>query len=236
MQEPISRLSRLNAILLKLQSRPFVSVLQLAEQFGVSRRTIYRDIAALEASGVPIVSLDRKGFALMEGYNIPPVMFTESEANAMVIAEKIIARSNDRSLVTEFSKAVDKVKAVLKNTQKEKADFLAKRTIIGKNWDNEVSSDLLAPIQEALTDFRVLEIHYLKADATEASTREIEPFAIYQNTFEKWVLIAWCRWRKEFRSFRLDRIQGLKKLEEKFPSHKLTLSEYVEIQRKIHGH
>ncbi len=236
MQEPISRLSRLNAILLKLQSRPFVSVQQLAEQFAVSKRTIYRDIAALEESGVPIVSLDRKGFSLLEGYNVPPVMFTESEANAMVIAEKIIARSSDQSLVAEFSKAVDKVKAVLKHSQKEKADFLSQRTIIGKNWDNEVNSDLLAPIQNALTDFRVLEISYLKADAQKVTSRKVEPFAIYQNTLEKWVLIAWCRMREEFRSFRIDRIQELNTLDETFPPHKLTLSQYVEMQRKIHGH
>ncbi len=236
MPEPISRLSRLNAILLKLQSRPLVSVQQLAEQFAVSRRTIYRDIAALEESGVPIVSLDRKGFSLIEGYNVPPVMFTESEANAMVVAEKIIAKSNDQSLVAEFSKAVEKVKAVLKHTQKEKADFLSQRTIIGKNWDNEVNSDLLAPIQEALTDFHVLQIAYLKAEAQETTTRRVEPFAIYQNTLEKWVLIAWCRMREEFRSFRVDRIKELQTLEETFPPHKLTLSEYVEMQRKIHGH
>lgn len=234
MQEPLSRLSRLHAILLKLQSRPSVSVQQLAEQFGVSRRTIYRDIAALEESGVPIVSLDRKGFSLMEGFNVPPVMFTESEANAMVIAEKIIARSNDQSLVTAFGKAVEKVKAVLKSTQKAKVDFLAQRTIIGKNWDNEVSSNFLATIQEGLTDFHVLQLVYRKAEATEATTRFVEPFAIYQNTFENWVMIAWCRLRKSFRSFRVDRIEKLTKLSETFPPHKLTLAEYVEIQRKIH--
>lgn len=236
MQEPISRLSRLNAILLKLQSRPFVSVQQLAEQFGVSRRTIYRDMAALEESGIPIVSLERKGFSLMEGFNVPPIMFTESEANAMVIAEKIIAKSNDKSLVTEFSKAVEKVKAVLKNTQRVKADFLAQRTIIGKNWNNEVSSDFLSTIQEALTDFQVLQIVYQKAEATQSTTRQVEPFAIYQNTYENWVLIAWCRLREEFRSFRVDRMQQLTRLEETFRPHKLTLKEYVEIQRKMHGH
>jgi len=235
MQEPISRLSRLNAILLKLQSRPLVSVQQLADQFGVSRRTIYRDIAALEESGVPIISLDRKGFSLMEGFNVPPVMFTESEANAMVIAEKIIARSNDKSLVIEFSKAVEKVKSVLKSTQKAKADFLAQRTIIGKNWDNEVSSNFLATIQEGLTGFNVIQIVYRKAEATETTTRQVEPFAIYQNTFENWLMIAWCRMREEFRSFRVDRIEKLIKLSETFTPHKLTLAEYVEIQRKIHG-
>lgn len=234
MQEPISRLSRLNAILLKLQSRPFVSVQQLAEQFGVSRRTIYRDIAALEKSGIPIVALERKGFSLMEGFNVPPVMFTTAEANAMVIAEKIIATSNDESLVTEFSKAVEKVKAVLKNSQRAKVDFLAKRTIIGRNWEHEMSSDFLSTIQEALTDFQVLRIAYQKAEAAQSTTRQVEPFAIYQNTLEKWVLIAWCRLRKEFRSFRIDRIQHLTKLSDNFPPHQLTLAEYVEIQRKIH--
>lgn len=234
MPEPISRLSRLNAILLKLQSRPFVSVQQLAEQYGVSRRTIYRDIAALEESGVPIVAAERRGFSLMEGFNIPPVMFTPSEANAMVIAEKIIATSHDESLVKEFSKAVEKVKAVLKGTQRAKADFLAQRTIIGRNWEHERTSDLLSTIQEGLTDFNVLEIVYRKADATQTTTRQVEPFAIYQNTLEKWVLIAWCRMRNEFRSFRMDRILQLTKLGEHFPPHKLTLAEYVEIQRKIY--
>ncbi len=230
----ISRLSRLTAILLKLQSKPSVSVLQLVGQFGVSKRTIYRDLTALEQAGVPIVPIEGKGFSLMEGYNIPPVMFTESEANALIFGEKMIATTKDESLIREFNKAIDKIKSVLRSSEKEKADFLANRTIIGKNWQEERTSTYLSDIQKALTHFKVLKIEYQKEGASQSTSREVEPFAIYHNTAENWVLIAWCRLRKDFRNFRLDRIQQLHFQPEKFSPHQMTLKEYVGIQRKKH--
>lgn len=230
----ISRLSRLTSILLKLQSKPYVSVKQLVGEFGVSKRTIYRDLTALEQAGVPIVPIEGKGFSLMEGYNIPPVMFTESEANALIFGEKMIGKTKDESLIQEFSKAIDKIKSVLRSSEKEKADFLANRTIIGKNWQKERTSTYLSDIQKALTHFKVLKIEYQKEGASQSTSREIEPFAIYHNTAENWVLIAWCRLRAGFRNFRLDRIQQLRFQPEKFSPHQITLEEYVEIQRKKH--
>ena len=231
--EKISRLSRLTAILLKLQTRSFVSVHYLAEQFDVSIRTIYRDLASLEQAGVPLVAMEKRRFGLMDGYNVPPVMFTESEANALIIAEKIIQRTKDESLIQEFSKATDKIKSVLGHDEKDKASFLAERTIIGRNWDNIRNSTYLTEIQQALTHFQVLKIEYQnKSDSK--STRTIEPFAIYNNTSENWVLIAWCRLRNDFRTFRVDRIQKLQKLPETFPPHQISLTEYVEMQKKRH--
>lgn len=230
----ISRLSRLTSILLKLQSKPYVSVQQLVEQFGVSKRTIYRDLTALEQAGVPIVPIEGKGFSLMEGYNIPPVMFTESEANALIFGEKMIAKTKDESLIQEFSKAIDKIKSVLRSSEKEKADFLANRTIIGKNWKEERTSSYLSEIQKALTHFNVLKIEYQKEGGSQPTSREVEPFAIYHNTAENWVLIAWCRLRKGFRNFRIDRMRQLSYQSEKFSPHQMTLEEYVEIQRKKH--
>lgn len=230
----ISRLSRLTSILLKLQSKSFVSVEQLAEVYGVSKRTIYRDLGALEQAGVPLVTIEGKGYSIMEGYNIPPVMFTESEANALIFGEKLIAKTKDESLIQAFNKAVDKIKSVLRNSEKEKVDFLAKRTIIGKNWQSERTSNHLSNIQKALTNFQVLLIEYQKEDDSKATKREVEPFAIYHNTAENWVLIAWCRLRKEFRNFRVDRIQQLSPQLDQFTPHEMTLDEYVEIQRKKH--
>jgi predicted DNA-binding transcriptional regulator YafY len=229
----ISRLSRLTAILLKLQSKPLVAVDKLAEQFEVSKRTIYRDLDSLEKAGVPIIAVEGKGYSLMQGYNIPPVMFTESEANALIFGEKMIAKTKDESLINEFNKATDKIKSVLRSTEKEKADFLANRTIIGKNWKEERTSNYLSDIQKALTNFQVINIEY-KKENEDTSKREVEPFAIYHNTSENWVLIAWCRLREEFRSFRIDRIQKLTYQLEKFIPHKMTLDEYVEIQRQKH--
>lgn len=230
----ISRLSRLTSILLKLQSKSFVSVEQLAEVYGVSKRTIYRDLGALEQAGVPLVAIEGKGYSIMEGYNIPPVMFTESEANALIFGEKLIAKTKDESLIQAFNKAVDKIKSVLRRSEKEKVDFLAKRTIIGKNWQSERTSNHLSNIQKALTNFQVLLIQYKKEDDSKATSREVEPFAIYHNTAENWVLIAWCRLRKEFRNFRVDRIQQLSPQLDQFTPHEMTLEEYVEIQRKKH--
>lgn len=230
----ISRLSRLTSILLKLQSKPIVSVNQLAEHFEVSKRTIYRDLSSLEQAGVPIVPIEGKGYSLMSGYNIPPVMFTESEANAVIFGEKLIAKTKDESLINEFNNAVDKIKSVLRNSEKEKVDFLSNRTIIGKNWHDERTSNYLSEIQKALTNFHVLKIEYQKHADTSASQRSVEPFAIYHNTSENWVLIAWCRLRNEFRNFRIDRIKKLTNLTEKFPPHKITMEQYVEIQRKKH--
>jgi len=229
-----ARLSRLTAILIKLQSKPFVSVKFLSAHFEVSTRTIYRDILALEAAGVPILSEEGKGYSLVDGYNIPPVMFSESEANALIIAEKIIATTKDESLIQEFKKATDKIKSVLRHSEKKKSDFLANRTIIGKNWSMARTSSYLTEIQKALTNFQLIRMDYKKKDAEKSTSRSIEAFAIYHNTSENWVLIAWCRKRKAFRNFRLDRIQHLQVLEEKFEPHQMTLSEYVEIQRKKH--
>jgi predicted DNA-binding transcriptional regulator YafY len=230
----ISRLSRLTAILLKLQTKAYVRVDELAAQHGVSKRTIYRDLNSLEQAGVPLTQKERKGYAIMEGYNIPPVMFTEAEANAIIFGEKLIERTKDESLIKEFHKAVDKIKSVLRNSEKQKADFLANRTIIGRNWKAERTSNFLSEIQKALTNFRVLKIDYQKEGATETTSRAVEPFAIYHNPAENWVLIAWCRWRKAFRNFRVDRIQKLHMQTETFSPHKMTMEEYVEIQRKKH--
>lgn len=230
----ISRLSRLTSILLKLQTKSVLKVHELADAFGVSKRTIYRDLIALEKAGVPIISLEGKGFSLMAGFNIPPVMFTESEANALIFGKKIIDKTKDQSLIQEFNKAIDKIKAVLKLDEKEKAELLANRTIIGKNWQDERSSHYLSEIQKALTNFRVIEIVYKKEGAKKHSIRDIEPFAIYHNTEENWVVIAWCRLRNGFRNFRIDRIQKLTCKEKHFSPHKMTMEEYKKIQKDKH--
>jgi predicted DNA-binding transcriptional regulator YafY len=82
----IKRLPRLTAILTQLQTKILLTASELALKFSVSNRTIYRDIKALEQSGVPILTEEGKGYSLMEGYRIPSIMFSESEANALITA------------------------------------------------------------------------------------------------------------------------------------------------------
>ena len=92
-----NRLSRLTAILIQLQTKRIVTASKLANKFNVSKRTIYRDIKALEQSGVPVLTEEGKGYTLMDGYKIPPIMFTEKQANALILAEQLVLNSKDAS-------------------------------------------------------------------------------------------------------------------------------------------
>jgi len=222
------RLSRLTAILTILQTKRLLTASELANKFSVSNRTIYRDIKALEQAGVPILTEEGKGYTLMDGYRIPPVMFTESEANALITAEQLILKNKDASLVKEYSEAISKIKSVLRHNTKDKANLLSNRILFRQNADNERTSNYLSILQLALTNFNLTEIKYYSPETNQITTRKIEPFAIY-STQENWLLIAFCRLRKEFRAFRLDRIQQLNILNEKFEPHKILLQEYFEI-------
>ena len=221
-----NRLSRLTAILTQLQTKRLLTASELASKFSVSVRTIYRDIRSLEQSGVPIITEEGKGYTLMEGFRIPPVMFTESQANALILAEQLVLKNKDTSFIKEYSEAIDKIKAVLRHDVKSKANLLADRTRFSQNINRERNSSNLSDLQFALTNYCLTKIEYTN-EANHATSRLIEPFALL-STHENWLLVAWCRLRKEFRYFRLDRIQRLEILSEKFNPHKMTLQEYFD--------
>ena len=219
------RLSRLIAILTQLQTKRLLTATQLAEKFSVSIRTIYRDIRALEEAGVPILTEEGKGYTLMDGYRIPPVMFSETQANALIIAEQLVLKNKDISLIKDYKEAVDKIKAVLKYNIKDKVNLLSERTHFDENLNRERNSSNLSDLQFALTNFRVTKIEYSN-EQDKITTRDIEPFAVLST--ENWLLIAYCRLRKEFRYFRLDRIRKLEVLLEEFQPYKMTLQQYFE--------
>lgn len=117
------RISRLTAILTQLQTRRLLTAAQHAEKYTVSIRTIYRDIRALEQAGVPVLTEEGRGYTLMEGYRVPPVMFTEAEANALVAAEQLVLKNKDTSFIKDYTAAVEKIKAVLKYSTKDKTNL-----------------------------------------------------------------------------------------------------------------
>ena len=225
-----TRLSRLTAILTQLQTKRLVTATALAKKFNVSVRTIYRDIRALEQSGVPILTEEGKGYGLMEGYRLPPVTFTETEANALITAEQLVLKNRDASFVKEYTTAIEKIKSVLRQHTKGNAELLSNRIAVSQNNTNARSSNHLSGLQLALTNFNLIKIAYQKADGSETSTRILEPFALL-TTQENWLLVAWCRLRRDFRSFRLDRIRTLEIQHEKFEPHKMTLPEYFELSQ-----
>ncbi len=227
----IKRVSRLTAILTQLQTKNLLIAQDLADKFSVSKRTIYRDIRALEDAGVPILTEEGKGYTLMDGYKIPPVMFTESEANALITAEQLILKNKDASFIKDYTDAVNKIKAVLRNNTKHKANFLSSRVLSGQNFESNRTSNNLSILQLALTNYNLVKIKYFSPENNQTTERTVEPFAIY-TTQENWLLIALCRLRNDYRAFRLDRIENLSVQNQTFEPHKITFEEYVDLVKK----
>jgi predicted DNA-binding transcriptional regulator YafY len=228
--EQTSRLTRLTSILIQLQSRRITSAANLAARFGVSTRTIYRDIRTLEQSGVPVVTEEGKGYSLMEGYRMPPVSFMEHEANALITAEQLVLRNMDASFVKDYTDAVTKIRSVLRQGTKDRAELLSSRIAVSQNEHRTRSSEHLSSLQQALTSFQLVDIAYQKEGAERPGWRSVEPFALLSGE-QVWILAAWCRLRKEFRLFRLDRIMQLRIGQEHFEPHKLKLEEYLNMLR-----
>lgn len=224
------RLARLSAILTHLQSGRIITATDLAERYDISVRTVYRDIRTLEQSGVPIVTIDGKGYSLMEGYKIPPVMFTEEETMALTTAEQLISKNKDASLAQHFSSALTKIRAVLKIRQQTKTEILSERLQVRNNNHNEKTSKYLIQLQSTIANFEVVDIEYLSL-SDYRTQRKVEPFALY-TTKDNWILIAYCRKAQDFRAFRLDRIRRLVATKEVFDPHDLTLEQYLENCRK----
>jgi predicted DNA-binding transcriptional regulator YafY len=220
----MNHLSRLLSILTILKSKRIVTAPELARRFDISVRTIYRDINKLEASGVPIMTVEGRGYAIMDGYVVAPIMFDEMEVNALITAENLIAKTNDDSLIKHFDLALEKIKSVLKSPLLSKGALLNSKMLVLRNKTEEGKSASLSYIQSAITNFRLIEINY-QAPEKETIRRKIEPLAIYW-TDERWVVVAWCHLRQDYRSFRLDRIKHFRMLEEKFKDRNFDLSGY----------
>ena len=221
----MTQLSRLISILTILKSKRLLTATELAEKYDVSIRTIYRDIRKLEEAGIPVYTIEGRGYSLMDNYTVAPVQFSEKQANALITAQHIINQSKDASFVTNFNEALIKIKSVFRSSIQEKSELLNDKIHV-INWEyEEFSSNALSEIQLAITNFTFVEINYQKANDPTISFRRIEPCAMY-STNHKWILIAWCHLRNEMRAFRIDRIKHFKILSEKFEDRKFTFQEH----------
>lgn len=219
----MNRLERITSILLLLQSRKKITAQQLADRFETSIRTIYRDIRVLEEAGVPIGAEAGIGYYIMDGYSLPPILFTKEEAGAMLTAEKLLGKFGDVSLNKEFTSATDKVRAVLRSTDKDFVETLEQhisvQTMRPVVDSSEFPNKFISTIQQALVEQRIIEINYYAHYNEKATKRSIEPIGLsYVNG--SWHLFAWCRLRNAVRDFRPDRIKNMHLLDEKYARSK----------------
>jgi predicted DNA-binding transcriptional regulator YafY len=231
----MNHIERLNAILIHLQSKRIVKASEIAERFEISLRTVYRDIRALEESGVPIGAEAGVGYFLMENYKLPPVMFTKEEASALLFGEKLIEKMSDNKMKAEFCSALFKIKAILNPEEKDRLEKLHDRiTVLNYTASNENFNQLfLSEIQQALVSKQVLEIDYQAGYGAPATKRFVESIGLC-NYSSRWHLYAWCRLRGEYRDFRLDRIHDLRLSPENFKGKQhISMDEFIRQQNVI---
>lgn len=207
----MNRIDRLTAILLQLQTKRIVRGQEIADRFGICLRTVYRDIRALEEAGVPIGSEAGMGYFLSSGYHLPPVMFTAEEARALIIGGKLIEKFSDLAVNRHYSCALDKIKAVMGDPEKERLNTLSAHIEVLKTSPRPregFPNDLLLDIQGVLGRNRVIRIEYTSGYRDETTRREIEPLGLcfYGGN---WHLLAFCRLRRDYRDFRVDRIHAV---------------------------
>lgn len=206
------RFDRIVAILIQLQSSRMVKAQELADRFQVSLRTIYRDIRSLEGSGVPILSEAGVGYSIMEGYRLPPVMFTREEAASFVAAEKLMEQMTDKSLGSYFSSAMFKIKSVMRNKDKDWISALESQIVVQSSQVlfNSNVPDALEIIMESIAEQKQMILWYQALEATEPGQRTIEPVGLFhENNF--WYVLGFCHLRQDYRQFRADRIAQIRR-------------------------
>lgn len=210
----MNRIDRLTGIILFLQGRRVATAEEIAAHFEISIRTVYRDIAALGETGVPIVAEAGVGYSLARGYHMPPVMFTEEEAAALVIGAEVTGQVADESLRRSIGGALLKIRSVLPSGQRDYMARLERSVGVQFQGTTQFGADLM-PIQDAVVRNRCLRIRYDAGRRGEITERIVEPLGVVFYS-QQWHLVAWCRLRNALRDFRLDRLESWETLEETF--------------------
>jgi predicted DNA-binding transcriptional regulator YafY len=206
----MNRIDRLTAILIQLQSKKIVKADEIANRFEISLRTVYRDVKALMEAGVPIGSEAGTGYFIVDGYHLPPVMFSQDEASAMMMAGKLVERMTDQSVRRAFDGALLKIKSVLNEAQKDHLESLQDHIEVLRPHMNlpAQSGNFLTDLQKAVAGKQVIHLDYFSQSQNEQTQRAVEPIGLFYYS-AAWHLIAWCRLRNGFRDFRCDRIKEL---------------------------
>lgn len=229
----MNRLERISSILVQLQSKPVITAQQIADHFDISLRTVYRDIKALEEAGIPLIGNVGVGYSLVEGYKLPPLMFTKEEAIAFLTAEKLIEKLTDTTNAQHYTSGMNKVRSVLRFVEKDYLSGIDNNIkILGHNSINtNLPVNVTQCILQSISEHRILDINYFTLQRQEESYRKVEPIGCFYS-HHHWYLIAYCLKRNDYRSFRIDRIKNFKLTDQKYTKEHPTLSEYIKTHRE----
>jgi len=200
----VNRLDRLFAILVLLQSKKYVTAESISERFDISLRTVYRDIKALGASGIPISYEAPRGYFIVAGFFLSPVAFSMEESSALLLMEKMVRALADKATADQYSRAMTKIRSVMKSSQQDLLDILDENTQLqfSANW--LLQENFIPKVQNAIAHKQQLQIQY-KDKSEQQSLRLIEPVGLIFYAFS-WHIFAWCHLRQDYRDFKLNRI------------------------------
>ena len=220
-ERSLNRTERLFALILLLQNRPSLTSRQLAEHFGVSRRTIFRDLRALSESGVPLTYAEGGGYEILEGYQLPPLMLSAREAATLLVGTEFMKLQSDASLRKDADEVGLKIRSVLPREVQEYIDRLNERTVLDPYWlhaeaqEDEAHEGRWYQLSEAAARQRAVLMEYYVPSRDEVTKRKIDPLGLVYFT-DHWNVIAFDHLREDIRNFRLDRMRTLHVLTERF--------------------
>ncbi len=223
------RADRLFQIVQYLRAGRLLTAKILADRLEVSERTIYRDIADLQGSGVPIDGEAGIGYLMREGYDLPPLMFSREEVAALIVGARMVGAWSGAKMALAADTALSKIENILPDDMQGQA-----QTTPVFAFDHQLPDEIkqrLDLINEAIQQKDVFKIEYERPSG-ELTDREIEPLGLYY-WGSTWTLASWCRMRESFRSFRIDRIKTLNATGEKTKAAKgRTLRDYLLFQSR----
>ncbi len=217
----MNKTDRMLAIVLELQGKGRQRAEDLAETFETSKRTIYRDILALCEAGVPVISTPGQGYALMQGYFLPPLSFTTEEATMLLLGSDYMAQNFDAQYREAAHSASRKIEGVLPERLRGDVRYLQQniRFVVPETAGNGTERDSLQKLRRAILERITVRFHYytryVQNDQSSQNTREADPYGLVYFS-NAWHLVAYCHLRQSLRNFRLERMENLAVLNQTF--------------------
>jgi len=213
---------RMKMILMLQDSKKRITVDKLAETFGVSRRTIFRDLNALSEINVPVTWEQYSGYGIMPGYKVPPLMFTSKELATIMVGLNFVKSQIDQTLVEDANGVELKIKNVLPDDLKDFMDSLADRTVVdpflhfglekkkGGSW---------YLISSAISQNKTISFQYQALGETKKMDRQVDPYLLVFYR-DHWNVIGFSKKRDDIRNFLLDRMSEIEISDQKFKPDK----------------
>ncbi|HCM7539772.1 TPA: helix-turn-helix transcriptional regulator [Klebsiella pneumoniae] len=221
------RADRLFQIVQILRGRRLTTAALLAERLGVSERTVYRDIRDLSLSGVPVEGEAGSGYRLLAGYDLPPLMLTTKESEALIAAIRLLKTWGGEALIAairllktwggealsqSLESAQEKMLAILPEARRRQAEQT--RLFAPDLGAHRYAKTHFDVIHQAVSNQQVLQLHY-QDESGQVTWREVLPLGLFF-WGERWLLVAWCELRNDYRNFRLDRCLEVRRTERRF--------------------